>query len=417
MNAFCGQDQRNARRFLLPFVLALGFFDGAIYNFLPITFPVFSLQLGLTFEQLGRVPLVFFLSTIVFSLGGGWLIACLGLRRAAVTILGLLIMAFIIIACMASFPMLLAGAGLLGLAVVGMEVLSAAIITDALSDKRQSNFFIWAVANAVGATIGPAVLGVFIRHSMIATSTWRVAYLGGAVAAAAFLLWPLLLRSCWPSRQASPDESAAAAGTLMVVLKRPVIYALGFAIFLHGVAQIGMVSWVGQIYLARFPIDPEQAAYFISFNSAGFFVGRSVMTWLTSRWKIPELTLLACCAALGSLAYIATIAAPTYRSGLLLFAIAGMLISGNGPCINSYTGLRFPGVVATAFAVMNGYGNMGSASGPYFVGLIGNQFGLERGIWFLPAFSLTLAAFAFFWRMDEKRRIARAHTSCLSLTS
>jgi fucose permease len=417
MNEPCEQDQGKARRFLLPFVLALGFFDGAIYNFLPITFPVFTRQFGLTFEQLGRVPLVFFLSTIVFSLGGGWLIAGLGLRRAAVAILGLLVMAFLIIACMASFPMLLMGAGLFGLAVVGMEVLSAAIITDALGDKRQSNFFIWAVANAIGATIGPAVFGGFIRHSAIATSTWRVAYLGSAAAAAAFLLWPLLLRSCWPSRQVSPEESAATAGALMVVLKRPVIYALGVAIFLHGVAQIGMVSWVGQIYLARFPIDPEQAAYFISFNSAGFFVGRSLMTWLTGRWKIPELTLLACCAGLGSLAYIATIAAPTYRSGLLLFAVAGMLISGNGPCINSYTGLRFPGAVATAFAVMNGYGNIGSASGPYFVGLIGNRFGLERGIWFLPAFSLTLAAFALFWRMDEKRRIARAHISCLSLKS
>lgn len=413
MNNLLEQEQGNPTHLILPFVLALGFFEGAIYNFLPITFPAFAHQFGLTLEQLGRVPLVFFLSTIVFSFGGGWLIARLGLRRAAVAILGLLIVAFVIIACMTSFLMLLVGACLFGLAVVGMEVLSASIITDVLGDKRQSNFFIWAVANALGAVIGPAVLGAFIKHSMSGAWIWRSAYLGSAAVATLFLLWPLLLRSRWQSSMASHEESVTAAGALMVVLRRPVIYALGFTIFLHGVAQIGMISWVGQVYLARFPIDPEQAAYFISFNSAGYFIGRSLMIWLTRHWKISELTLLACCAGMGSLAYVATIAAPTYGSGLLLFAVAGMFISGNGPCINSYTGLRFPGATATAFAVMNGYGNIGSATGPYFVGLIGNRFGLEHGIWLLPAFSATLAAFALVWRISDKRREDPGHASSL----
>ncbi len=392
------------RRPILLFVLALGFFEGAVYNFLPITFPAFERQFGIGLEKLGRLPLMFFVCTILFSLGGGWIIGRLGLRRASMAVLGLAACSFLTIGAAPGLGVLLAGACLLGLAVVGMEVLSAAIITELLGDQRQSNFFVWSIANAVGATAGPVILGEFIRQSATQLSVWRLAYYLSAAAAASFLLWPLLLRSGWRSSPLPEATAPTPASALAVVLRRPAIYALGLAISLHGVAQVGMVSWVGQLYLHRFAIDPAQAAYFISYNSAGFFIGRSVMTWLTRRWKIAELTLLGVCAGGGSLAYIATIAAPGYVSGLVMFALAGVLISGNGPCINSYTGLRFSGYIATAFAVMNGFGSIGSAAGPYLVGLLGDRFGLETGIWFLPIFGLGLSAFAFVWRASDVRR-------------
>jgi fucose permease len=186
------------------------------------------------------------------------------------------------------------------------------------------------------------------------------------------------------------------------ILSNSTIYLIGLAFFLHGLAQVGMVSWIGQLYQLRFKIDAAQAAYFISINSAGFFVGRSLLSWITARWKIPELVILSISAGGGTLAFIASIVAKTYFSGLFMFAIAGMFISGDGPSISSYTGARFVGRSAMAFALMGGFGNIGAAAGPYLTGFLGNQLGLEQAIWFMPVFSFVLALLALIWYMQTR---------------
>jgi cyanate permease len=85
-----------------------------------------------------------------------------------------------------------------------------------------------------------------------------------------------------------------------------------------------------------------------------------------------------------------------------MFALAGALVSGNGPSISSYTGLRFAGQSATAFALMNGIGSIGAAVGPYLIGLIGEKFGLLKAIWLMPVFALTLAVFALGWYVKDR---------------
>lgn len=399
----CDISQNPSRsRGLLWFVLALGFLDGAIFNFLPVTFPVFVRQFGSTLEQLGRLQLVFFLSTLAFSVFGGALIGRLGLARAGAAVLALLVAAFVTIAGAPGFPVLLLGGVGFGVGLSGIEVVSNAMISDNFPERRQSIFFVWGIINAVGATLGPAALGRWLRYAETARHGWRAAYLGVAIPIAVLALLALSI----PAARRSAGEGQQAGPALLQVLRKPVIYGIGCMILLHGLAQVGMVSWVGRLFAQRFGIDTAQAAYFISLNSAGFFVGRSLLGWITARWRIRELVLLTACAGGGTLAYVATIAAPGYAWGLAMFAVAGMFISGDGPSVNSYLGLRFAGQSATAFAVMNGMGNLGAAAGPYLVGSIGNRFGLETGIWFLPAFSFGLSLLAFTWSRVEKRRAA-----------
>jgi fucose permease len=188
---------------------------------------------------------------------------------------------------------------------------------------------------------------------------------------------------------------------MRAILAKPTIYALGVAIFLHGVSQVGMVSWTGQLYQKKLSIDAARAAYFISVNSMGFFGGRLLLSWITARWKIPELLVLTACAAGGTLAFAGTIAAHDYGIGLALFAIAGFFISGDAPSINSYAGARFAGQSATAFSLMNGIGNIGGGAGPYLTGAIGNRFGLTAGIRLMPVFSMSLAAMALAWHLRQ----------------
>jgi nitrate/nitrite transporter NarK len=80
-----------------------------------------------------------------------------------------------------------------------------------------------------------------------------------------------------------------------------------------------------------------------------------------------------------------------------------MFISGDGPSLNSYTGFRFLGKSAIAFALIGAFGNIGAAVGPYLIGTLGSRLGLERAIWFMPVFSLALAVLALVCYLKDKR--------------
>lgn len=385
------------------FVLALGLVFGAAFNILPVSFPVFKTAFQSSLEQMGRTQLLFFISGILFSLIGGWLIDRCGLRRSSVLALLLLATAVLMIGGAPAFSVILCGAFCLGLAIQATYVISNSMISVFFEEKRQSVFFIWGVSDALGSVAGPLALGWWLTHAERVGGSWRTGYFAAASVPAALAIWALISQ---PKRLAVAGQTdkprMSATAVMRSVLTEPSFYVACAAMLLHGLGQCGLVSWVGQLYQKRHNIDAASAAYLISFNSFGFFAGRSILGWVTSRWKIPELVLLAICAGSGTLAYVATISSPTYVWGLAMFALAGVCMSGNAPSINSYVALKLTGHVATAFAVVSGVSYIGAAAGSYLVGVIGSRFGLEIGIWFMPLFSLTLAALALFWNIHER---------------
>ena len=164
---------------------------------------------------------------------------------------------------------------------------------------------------------GPAALGWWQSAGRSAAENWRSEYFALAALLIPLAGWGLRIG---PRNLAEGGTAQASDGSWLDavagILSQPTIYLLGLAYFLHGVAQSGMVSWVGQLYQRRFSIDGAHAAYFLSIDLAGFFLGRAVLSWLTSRWRISELLLLAICAAFATAAYGATIVAPGYAWGL-----------------------------------------------------------------------------------------------------
>lgn len=384
-------------------ILALNFVFGAVFNFLPVTFPVFKRSFELSFEDLGRIQFVFFLAGVSFSFFGGWLVEHLGLKyAAAATLLGLSF-SLTMVGSAWNYQLLLGTAFIFGLAVAALVVVYSAIICDTFPDSRQSLFFLSGIFDGIGAVVGPAALGEWLENSERTGSNWSIGYYATAVILAILLLWTVSLGSdLFSTPKAERTSVRDAIKIVSGILRSPAMWLIGIAYLLHGLAQVGMVSWVGQIFQNKDHITTAQAAYFISINSAGFFVGRSVLSWVTARWKIPDLLLLAVCAGGGAVAFAATLLSENYVLGLVAFAVAGFFICGDGPAINSYTGLRFVSDTATAFAILGGIGNIGAGVGPYLVGAIGTRMGLETGIWLMPLFTLALAMLAFGWFMRNK---------------
>ena len=80
-------------------------------------------------------------------------------------------------------------------------------------------------------------------------------------------------------------------------------------------------------------------------------------------------------------------------------------MSGSGPALYSFVGGRFPEEGATAFALLMGFSRVGSASGPYIVGLLGEELNsLETAMWVLPIFSGLVAVMSLSWEFLERRR-------------
>jgi len=154
-------------------VLALGFGYGAVFNFIPVTFPVFRRAFGSTLEEMGRTQLLFFASFLLFSIGGGWFIGRLGLRRAAAVSVGIIAAGLAVIGSAQGFAPVLAGAFLLGLGIASTTVTSYSIINDHFGEKRQSVFFLFGVTDAAGATVGPAALGSWIAYTEAGGGSWR----------------------------------------------------------------------------------------------------------------------------------------------------------------------------------------------------------------------------------------------------
>jgi fucose permease len=388
------------------FTLALVFVFGASFNFLPVTFPVFEQVFGATLEQLGRIQVLFYVSWLLLSMGGGWLIGQVGLKRAAIATLACLMLALVMIGSAERFSVVLLGAFWLGLSMAANVVICSSIITGHFGEKRQSVFLLSGILDSTGAIVGPAALGWWIGHALRVAANWRVGYFVDAGLIAAMIIWALMMRATTLlDRAAVPPNRKVVLSTMGDILRKPPIYGIGLLGFLHGMTQSGAISFLGQLYQKKLHIDAAQAAYLISVNSAGFFVGRSLLSWITGRWKVPELTILTLGGSAAALAFVAAILSTNYLFGLAVFCLAGAFSSGNGPSINSYLGVRFASQTTIAFALFVGLNCLGAAGGAYLTGFISTRVGVERGIWVVPVCSLALGAFSLLWLLRQKAEV------------
>jgi MFS family permease len=395
------------------FVIAMGVGYGAVYNFLPASFPAFTRQFNCSLAQLGQIQLLFFLSSLGFSLVGGSLVALLGLKRSAILSFAIAAGALLLISESRYLILVLIGSALFGFAISAMVVIDSSIISGHFSQRRQSVFLITGLSDAGGSMIGPAMLGWWLANSMRWGLSWRVGYFAAAADMAALIVWALCVRSGAMRGERSGRDAAGqkVSSHTREILASGALYVAVVLGFCHGLAQAGMLSFVGQLYIIKLHVDAAHAAYFLSGNAAGILSGRLLFGWITAHWKIPELVVISICAAAETAAFLGAILSSSYLVGLGMFVIAGIFVSTIGPSLNSYLGGKFAKGTATAFSLFAGLSNLGAAFGPFIIGVIGTDLGVGRGILFAPAFSTLLSAMALLWFLRERARSGTVEVS------
>ena len=397
------KNNRSAQLLVIGVSMSLAYLAGATINWLPVTFNIFKTEFAAGLEAQGRTWGLFFVGGILIAAIGGWLTNSLGIRRAIAGTLLVLGMGMAVIGLAPFFWVLLIGCFFFGMGGNWMTVVYSTLISAHFDERRQA-LYLWAnAALSLGSFITLPLLGLWFEHEDY-TGGWRTAYagLGSLFLVLSFLLLILLPNSL--QQTGRKEESIEDGYSAVSLLKRRAFLLISLCFFLYAMAQLGISSWVGQLYRHRLGIDDAEAGLLLGVNSIGYLAGLVSLSFISMRWKFNNRILLGSCAGAATLVLATLILNRSYPMALALMILEGAAIAGSGPAIFAFVSARFAREGAAAFALLVGFSQIGAAAGPYLVGVFGEWLGsLEIAIWVIPVLSCSLAVLSFTWELLEGR--------------
>jgi MFS family permease len=390
--------------------LLLSFASGASVNSLATS--LLAIKQGFTTdnEALGRVQLLFFIGGGLIVLVGGWLTDFLGEKRAALTALASLAVGAMMVGGAPSLKWVFVSAALLGLGSTWTCVSYSVIVARYYPTKRQSMFSMISLSETTAAILQPIAFSAwFARVERGVAHSWLAVFYGLAVVP---ILGFMIISLIWRTTSLAPPQTIAMeslAKTPKKVSGRHVIFSgamwlIGVCVLLHGIYQIGYVSWIGPYDASRIGISPAKAAIFISMNNIGFFPGRALLGWLCLRVAIPDLALLGMASGMATLMILLGLVTRNYELALTFCFLEGFFAAGDFPAMSSFVGGHFLEQAGSAYAVFTGFGQIGSAAGGYIVGLLARFWdNIQQAVWVIPVASLLLSLLALAWHVIGRR--------------
>lgn len=390
--------------------LLLSFASGSSVNSLATSLLAIQRGFSANDEILGRVQFLFFLGGGLIVVAGGWLTEHLGEKLAALTALACLAVGAMMVGWAPSLDWVLVSAALLGFGCIWASVSYSVIVARYYPAKRQSMFSLISLSETTAAILQPIAFSAwFARVERGAAHSWLAVFFGlAAVPVLGFVIIFLI----WKTTPVSPANGIAAVKSTGVRDKLPVrrvifssaMWLIGLCVLMHGIFQIGYVSWIGPYDASRIAITPARAAVFISVNNAGIFPGRALLGWLSARVAIPDLVLLGTASGMATFMIILGFLTKNYHMALALCFLEGFFVAGDSPAMSSFVGGRFLEQAGLAYALYAGFGQVGGATGGYIVGLLGHFWeNIQRAIWVVPVVSSLLSLLAFSWQVIDSR--------------
>jgi len=376
------------------FCLGLSFLSGLAINVLPVTFKVFQKVFGAGYEMQGRTEGLYFVGALLGSLAAGYLSTRLSLKYSAR--LGLLLggTGCLLIGASRRAETAQFGALIMGMGATWVTIIYGAIVAAYFQSIRQKIFAAISLSMAIGGFLSPLLVGMYMSRAWLMLNwPWWVPYV---VLASGFFLLTGAVPNL-PELSSVQRVEPGKQGHFRVLLRSGGLWLIGLLMVLHGIGQVGAVTWLGRLYQARLSLDESQVGMMISANLTGFILGRLFWT----RWGdwLPDRIVLGVSAGIGASFYLLTILTHQFWLGLIFICIAGMGMSGDAISLNSLTASHFRNLAAKAFAIIQALGQMGAALGPYLIGYLGERAGtLQHSIWIVPVTigSLSVAGFAWY---------------------
>lgn len=259
---------------------------------LPLMFPVFMTEYGLSYSQLGLLMTVFFVVSGLGQASAGFVVDRLGARPLLFLAIALLMGACLLASTVTSYTGLMMVAALAGLGNATFHPVDFTILNQRVSAQRLGYAF---SAHGLTGNLGWAVAPVFFA-SITTAYGWRTAYVSAAVLYAVILALLVLQRDKL-STQVVVHEAHVPKEHDLAFMKLPVVWWC-FGFFLLSTMTLAVVqSFSVSILKAMHNISFEAATFtltaYMLCGALGMFVGGFVAAKVASSDRVVAMAMTA----------------------------------------------------------------------------------------------------------------------------
>jgi MFS family permease len=297
---------------------------------LPLMFPVFMKEFGLSYSELGLLMSTFFVVSGVGQACAGFVVDRVGARPLMFAALGIFAAACMCASMVAGYPGLLMVAALAGLGNATFHPVDFTILNQRVSAARLGYAF---SAHGLTGNLGWAVAPVFFA-GLGAAFGWRNAYVGAALMYLAVLALLVFQRDKLSTQVVRRDPHAAAHGPVehdLAFMKLPVVWWC-FGFFLLSTMTFAVVqSFSVSILKAMHGVSFEAATYtltaYMLCGALGMFVGGFVAARIANSDRVVAVA-MACGAVLLAICGTGWLGA---TATMVVLASTGFAIGIGGP--------------------------------------------------------------------------------------
>ena len=295
---------------------------------LPPLFPVFAVEFGLSFSQLGFLMTVFFVISGVGQAMSGFLVDKVGARPVLFAALGCFLSACLAGAVASSYAGLLLVAVLAGLGNAPFHPVDFSILNQRVSPARLGYAF---SAHGLSGNLGWALAPAFFAL-MVSFSDWHRAYLvaAGLYALVIVVMW--LGRDRLRTEVVAQQAPGASGGSALGFMKLPVVWWC-FSFFLLSTMTLAVVqNYASPILKALFATSFEVAAMTITAYMLAGALGMLVGGFVAARMPRSSDRVVALCMASGAVLMGVCATGLLGASGTMVaLAATGFAIGVGGP--------------------------------------------------------------------------------------
>lgn len=344
------------------------FIQAMVINLTPLLFIPLKEQLGLTYEQVGRLILINFSTQMVVDLVCAALADRVNIKPLIVAAnllaaTGLWLFALASATFVRPYSGLLLGTIVFSVGCGLLEVLLSPIINAVPSERKASDMAILHAFYPIGKVVVIIISALALQA--LGTQHWRWIML-------AWSIFPLVNTLGFALVHLPPFAEEGRRQTLRALVRLPIYLALLLVLFLAGATELSISQWASAFAEKGLGVS-KLAADLAGFSlfGVGMIVGR---LWFGTRGDMLDLRrLMFWGASLSALTYLTISLSPWPLLSLAACAPAGLFVSMLWPGTLSLSAARFPLAGASMFALLAAAGDTGAAVMPWAVGAIADR--------------------------------------------